>query len=381
VEKREVLMRSLVDVSQLTGSLWPDVLALERKAKQAASLHKPGQKPTKELCFWYKSLVRLFLVQVEGLSYAMRDHATRLSSGLGIQWSRRKWGQISSLDRHLAIERGLSLGIESFSRLFGAEFTLDSGGEDYRGLQATLAARDRFTHPKRPEDLCPDDILRTTSSSMEWVFHAWRSLILACTEALGSTLNAGVPPERSFQFRDNCTEEAEESPYEPTMERFFDDLGGMLFSLMGETTMALDMLLASLANNSDISVNCAAHLVSATIFSEIEGSVFMAASYLNSFRSGYSVPSKELLIGNHAEVQGRIVSVLESFSSEFGVGASVQREGVGWDSFALSREVRNRFTHPKKPEDLIVSAEEQQNLMNVILWWHGDVHRCLEVDR
>src|SRR5882757_7130021 len=150
MEKRDLLMTSLVGVSQLTGSLWPDIFALEGKAKQEARLHKAGEKPSKELCFWYKSLARLFLVQVEGLSYTMREHVARLSPSLGIQWSWRKWALISDLEGHLSIERGLSLGFESFAKLFDVEFSIGSGGEDYRGLQATLAARDRFTHPKRP---------------------------------------------------------------------------------------------------------------------------------------------------------------------------------------------------------------------------------------
>jgi hypothetical protein len=381
MEKRELLMTSLVNVSQLTGSLWPDIFALESKAKQEASFHKTGERPTKELCFWYKSLARVFLAQVEGLSYAMRDHAARLSPGLGIQWSRRKWRLISEMDRPMPIEKGLSLGFESFSKLFDVEFSLDSGGEDYRGLQATLAARERFTHPKRCEDLCPGDLLQTTSASMEWVFHTWRSLLLICTEALGSALNSGERPERRFQFRDNNAEQADEPPCESTIESFFGDLKDMLFSLMAETTIALNTLVAALANNSDVSANCAAVLLSMTLFSEIEGSVFIAASHLHRFRSGYPEPSKELLIGKHADVQAHIVSVLESFSVEFGTGASVRKTGVAWESFALGREVRNRLTHPKRAEDLIISAEERQDLMNIISWWHGDVHRCFEIGK
>jgi hypothetical protein len=307
----------------------------------------------------------------------MREHVCRFSAELGVQWSQRKWEKISALDRHIPLERGLTLAFGSLSKLFGLDFNLDSGSEDYRGLIGMLESRERFTHPKRPDDLCPGELFSTTSSSMEWVFHGWMSLLLACANSISLNLNVAPPLERRFQFRDTAKRKGAEPAGDPESRNLVDELGRMVLGLMTETKTAFNLVSKSFANEAEIGTSCAIRLLILTLISEIEGSVFIAASHLHDFREGYAPPSKELLTGDHAEVQGRIVSVLESFSKEFGTRASVQREGEEWDSFLIARKVRNRLTHPKSPEDVAVGMEDLQNIMKTISWWHGEVHHCL----
>ena len=43
--------------------------------------------------------------------------------------------------------------------------------------------------------------------------------------------------------------------------------------------------------------------------------------------------------------------------------------GIGWQSFQIAHEIRNRITHPKNPDELLISDEELTNVKEAERWF------------
>ncbi len=56
------------------------------------------------------------------------------------------------------------------------------------------------------------------------------------------------------------------------------------------------------------------------------------------------------------------------FFKSLGGRFSLSVTGQGWQSFQRSIKVRNRITHPKKANDMIVAAKEIQDAINSYIW-------------
>lgn len=360
-----------------------DLVSLQQRTQRESDRYRAGKIEIDDVCFWYKSLIRAFLAQVEVLCNTMREAVAQLAPGLGELPSEKKLREISDLTKRMPIEKSFSLAFRFFPRLFGADFSLDTGGVDFRALKALVEARGRFTHPKKYGDLCPLEVFAVTQPAMEWFLLAWSDLLVSCVSALGLSLANAGKGERRFKFKDEklglFTELGERFESEVSEKEPLDYVEEVLGRLLRDSRIAFTLFKESNDPNSSTDSAGAARNLLRTAFSEIEGATFVAALHLNRFAEDYASPEEGLLIGSHDDVRSRIVQVLESFSKEFGSGVTVPRSGVGWNSFAISREVRNRLTHPKRTSDLEMNSLEVEAVVELLRWWHLEASLCLDV--
>jgi hypothetical protein len=379
---QKALLKLLGDVFAASGALQVDQLPLQERAKLEAQRYEEGQISLEELGFWYKSLIRAFLAQVDGLCSIMRAAIIQHASTLGINLPRKDDRDLSKAGR-MPLERGVVLALRNFPKLFGATYEFDTSGEDFRGFKAMLQARGRFTHPQSRRDVCPPEIFSTTSSSIEWFYGNLRHILMSCVSAIGPQLNDGNSSVRRFRFHDESMNRIEEARSLQDVEMVEDEFIGRLqditLALWEDTTLALNFVYETFALDSSVNPYCAVRNFIRTLFSEIEGCVFVAAFSLSRFRVGYGEPTEDLLVGSHEEVRGRIFSTLESFSQEFGTGAVIKKTEPEWDSFMMARELRNRFTHPKSPSDLDLRPEELDTVIKVSSWWHTNIDGFFEL--
>lgn len=359
-----------------------DLLTLEHRTQIEVNRYHEGTIDIEDLCFWHKSLVRAFLAQVESLCNTMREVTAQLAPELGVEISATKLREISEITKQMPIRKNFSIAFRNFPKLFGVDFVLETGGENFRAFKAVVEARDRFTHPKNYRDICPFELFAATVPAMKWFLITWKNLIISCSSALGVRPTESKVEEQKFIFQDERLR-----LFVKARERFDAKIGERpprveldetLGRLLRDTRLALGLFKESRQSNSSAMRQCAARNLLRTAFSEIEGSVFVAALHLHRFAVGYKSPAKELLIGGHHDVRERIAQVLEEFSREFGRCSVLSRAGAEWDSFVISREIRNRLTHPKRTVDLDMSPLEEDVVISLLRWWHLEASDCLD---
>jgi hypothetical protein len=222
----------------------------------------------------------------------------------------------------------------------------------------------------------------STNPSIEWLYSSFREILRSCISAIGFQVKEGVAYERRFYFKDESLVQFEEARQRYDAGKSDDgeligQLSDITFGLWADTKLALGFI--SETFKEEHGPACAIRNFARTLFSEIEGCVFVAAFSLFRYR-GYAEPTEELLIGSHEEVRARIVSTLEAFSQEFGTSLLLEKGGLAWDKFLAARELRNRLTHPKGASDLDLSVGDMEMMMEVSTWWHSSVDGCFELN-
>lgn len=374
----EDLLQPLSHISAVGTALQDDVNMLALETKHQVRRFKSDEVSLPVVCFWHKSLVRSFFAFADGLAFTIREilHADTNSFQLSAKLKRKL-----DTTKRLPLKRAVPIAFRSLAQVYSVVPTLDTGGEDFRGFKTLTDARDRFVHPKSHADICPLELFPAVSPSLEWFFVAWRDTILACLESL----NLDMPPEsarsRRFSFRDKTVPRFTAIREAWDAERrsdFVSDLRDVVCPLMEDTGRAMDAL-GGHTTVTALPKTCTARNLVRTIFSEIEGTVLIAATLLHRYRSD-PAPSKELLVGSHHAVRDNVVLTLENFSQAFGIDHQVDRDGDGWQAFIVARELRNRMTHPKSAADLMFQPGDLDALLNLIGWWHSQAANCTTLE-
>lgn len=237
----------------------------------------------------FKSLVHAFLAFAEGLCHAMRRVVKQFRVELGAEVTRRDMPAIEDLALGIPLSRSVRVGFRNVSRLFGAYFTLDTGGADYRAFAAMIEARGRFTHPKKWSDLQPFELLATMKWGMQWFLLSWGELLIACTAQVGDSIGqleaslgrAPFEDRRLTAFQDRRRE------YDAAHrdDSSLSDLSRVIFGLLDDTIRAVKLVTTGDDQPDRVSAELAFRNLTRFLFSEIEGSVFIAAIYL--YRYGY----------------------------------------------------------------------------------------------
>jgi hypothetical protein len=375
------LLGILTETSNVAMALQLDQLPLQQKITLEDKRYRAGQISLEELGFWYKCLIRAFLAQIDGLCNAMRMAIVQHGPTLGLVLSRKDERDLSRQGR-IPVDRSVVLAFRNFPKLFNADYRFDNSGADFRGFTALLEARDKFTHPKTIQHLCPFEMFPTMNPSIEWLYGNFGDMLRSCISAIGFQVKESVTYERRFYFKDDSLTHFEEARRRYDGEKSDDGLIGQLrgitFALWDDTKLALRSISETIKEDSGPA--CAIRNFTRALFSEIEGCVFVAALSLYRFRTGYEEPKEELLIGSHEEVRARIISTLEAFSQEFGTNIIIEKEGPAWGDFLAARELRNRLIHPKAASDLELCVGDMDMIMKVSNWWHSSVDGCFELN-
>jgi hypothetical protein len=306
----------------------------------------------------------------------MRRHAAELEGRI----APKQLAMITDTSQQPPLDKILRLTFRNLPVLFGVSYEPDTSGADFRAFKEMLRARARFTHPKTPPDIHPLELIATVNSGLEWLLHAWRDLLLACAGRVRD-VSRESRHARKFPFRDERLEafrvrakelaEAEDRDGET-----FNALSRMILGLRDDTKRA-KLLVSAKDGERPLPTEVAFRNLARFLFSEIEGSVFIAAYYL--YRYGFVdvKPKKELLIGSHEEVRDRIIETIEAFSRHFGADCRVRRDGPGWNAFGAARDLRNRLLHPRNAMAFQVRNGELGQLLATLNWWYDEVHGCL----
>lgn len=384
--QKETEIELLGRVDQVAATLQQDVLAFTIEGgKQAARFQhasKAAEASLEDACFWHKSLAGAFFAFADGLCFVLREAITENANRLALS---QKLRRILEPESRVELEKLFPLALRHFARLFNAEVTVDTSTEDFRGFRALTEAREAFTHPKNHAEVCPFTLFPTLIPACEWFFLTWRSTLVACTHAshaLGHIpgASAQVPIQR-FQFRDAKLKAFASRRVAYDAERkqgdFIEDLKDVIFPLMRDTIRAIEVM-RNTNTATAVPATCGLRNLVRVLFSQIEGSVLIAAEFLHRFAGGKPV-DRRLLIGSSVEVRDRIVVTLDAFAEHFASHRKIQRMGAGWEAFLPTRSLRNRLTHPHSGRDLIVGPEDLDTVLTLASWWQAEAHPCFVI--
>lgn len=370
------------ELSNTATSLQADALQIAPLVQVERARFEKQEISLEEMSFWLKSLVHAVLPFAEGLCSNIREVMTRHADKLQGRVTPKQLAALTNKSQDPPLERALSLTFRTLPVLFGVSYEPDTSGADFRAFKEMLRARAAFTHPKTPPDIHPLELIATVNSGLEWLLHAWRDLLLACAARVRDvsgmargTKKFPFNDQRLADFRARAKELAEA---EERKGEVFGALSRMIFGLMDDTKRA-ELLVTDKSGERPLPSEVAFRNLARFLFSEIEGSVFIAAYYL--YRYGFvdEKPQKELLIGSHEEVRDRIIDTLETFSRYFGVDYRVPRDSAGWDAFSAARGLRNRLVHPKDALAFQFRNGDLDQLLATRNWWCEEVHGCLSL--
>lgn len=72
-----------------------------------------------------------------------------------------------------------------------------------------------------------------------------------------------------------------------------------------------------------------------------------------------------------------MIRLVTSFAEALNPDLTVGFEGEGWADFKRSSKIRNRVTHPKSLDDLMISSEDLTIAWSGFLWIHEHVERVM----
>jgi hypothetical protein len=133
------MLKILTETSNSAMSLQRDQLLLQQKITLEDKRYRENQISLEELGFWYKCLIRAFLAQVDGLCGAMRSAIIQHGPALGLVLSRKDARDLSKQGR-ITPDRSVVLAFKNFPKMFGADYSFDNSGADFRGFTALLKA-------------------------------------------------------------------------------------------------------------------------------------------------------------------------------------------------------------------------------------------------
>lgn len=375
---KETKIELLSRVAQVAAALQQDVLSFSLETGEQVVRFQAGEISLEDVCFWHKSLAGAFFAFADGLCFVLREAISDNADRLALP---QKLRHLLDPKSRGELERVAPAALRYFARLFDAQVVVDTSTEDFRGFRALTAAREAFTHPKNHAEVCPFTLFPTLSPACEWFFLAWRSTLVACTSALSHTPAELEAPAQRHQFKDATLKAFAARRAEFDADRksgdFVEDLKDVIFPLMKDTPRAIEAM-RNTNTATALPATCGLRNLLRVLFSQIEGSTFVAADLLHRFANGAAV-DKWLLIGDSVEVRTRIADTLDAFSACFATPRRIQRSGAGWDAFPLARALRARLTHPHSGHDLIVGPKELDVVLSLAAWWRTEVHPCFDV--
>lgn len=376
-------LRTITDISRAATGLQIDLISLVNRVAQESQGFENPEVELGEISFWYKALVHEFLAFAHGLGHTLRSELSSSKEGLQRQGLGKKDLELLvDVETHKSLTVVLPRTLRMLPRLFAVDFSLDTGGANYRALKALVDARAKFTHPKQPGDIHPLQTLVVMQSAIEWFLRSWKDLLVACTSKFWQPAPEDYSKEH-FPFNDSQLENARQMDAEKTAVwnqlDFVQALRVQFDFLTADTKRAFDIALDSANDKVHLSRALVFRNLIRFLFSEIEGMTFIAAHSLYKHRFSGPGPDKRLMVGEHDVVFERVTTVLRDFSKNFGVGVATIPSAEIQVAFGESREVRNRITHPCCPPDLKVSKVEMKPVFKLLDWWHGGAMDCFSI--
>jgi hypothetical protein len=192
-------------VHQITGDLsrkvdeLPLVLAAVSFDITFASQHinEKAAEDDSEDQFWRRTLVRALFAAVEAVSYSLKRFALAASEVPGVNFSAadlaalreeaydlEESGKPKTSKAKLRTLPNLLYAFQAFTRAQFIEYNLDTKGQDWEAMRATIKIRDRLTHPKGSGSLIvTNKDLDLVIQAAHWFPAAFSDMITKCSIA------------------------------------------------------------------------------------------------------------------------------------------------------------------------------------------------------
>lgn len=332
-----------------------------------------GVSDRANVAFWGRTTIRTFLGLVDGLSFSMRKAVLRGRKGSDIALTSKEERDLA--DESLRPLDSFKLAMRTFPRLFGSEYQLDAGGEEWRGLKRIVAVRNKFTHPKVLEDLAFHPALPALMPTIQWVTGEVQKILGDINYRLNGVRRTedaelAFPAYRESQARwDNLFTDDDYARIREVGGRSLAYVSNMFFMLNDDTRIAMDFLKESFPTHAIVlspESQFAFRAYSRTLSSEIEGTIAAVRFFVEAAaqRNEVSVSEHDLLLLDEGEVEERFVAAMNLWSRKLGAGKDVlEQAGPNWKHMRGARAFRNRITHPKDAESLRVDLDLMDTLM------------------
>jgi hypothetical protein len=370
-------MESIREVQQMATVLQKDVEICLEKLFPIVTTFNSGTGDPKAIAFWTRTTIRCFMGLIDGLSFSMRQAVRQCAKDAGLALTPKEQTDLKS--KRLPSLVSLKLAFRTFPRLFGSDYSLDAGGEEWRGLQRIVKVRNKFTHPTVLEDLALHNALPALLPTIAWVYREIMTLFAGIEQRLGmgplrEIPNFDVPAYRESQspwvqiFKDE-----DYSLIKGQGGRTLDYVKQMFFTLSDDTRAAMDVTRNAFPSHA-VSVvppmlQFAFRTYARTLSSEIEGTISAARFFIE---AGVERDKVILSVADRAsledeELEDRFAATCNLWAREFGNGYVLMKEGPNWKHLRGARAFRNRITHPKG----LASFRVDLDLMETLVGAHG----------
>jgi hypothetical protein len=357
----EQAARLLDEMTRVATTLRRDTGTLGARMAREIERFRAGETDLEDASFWVKHHAAAQASFAAGFSYYLRHAALEHSSAAGLELPQKARRELEA-NFPRTPTRSIAVGFRRFAALFGLVHDVDTQSAEFRELQALFLARDRFTHPKQPEDLVPVELLRSHWIGTEWFLREQIRLQVACSRAAGIDPGpVALRPPRNTWSRarlegfSRLKQVVEGCHGQEGSAAWVDDF---MSSLERDTHDTFHLLVRD--------ASCQESGLRALLrafFWEFEGVVSIGLR--RACQNTSETEIAQALTGPDAQVLDRAISIVEAASR----GPTIERSGPGWDALIRSRQRRNLVAHPKSPGDLYVGEQGKRDLALAILWF------------
>jgi hypothetical protein len=384
------LRRNLFELRRLHSALRRDTELALFEFSAAVERFNRGEVSIEEAGSWCKAAVRSFVAEVDSLGHAMRRAVLRsadeqllsLSTRERARLSEKKYDattdSIGEKEAPLFLEEGIKEAFKYFPGLFGSDYKLATGGEEWRGFKRVVDVRNQLTHPEIPEHLSAVNAYPALLPSVIWFYGQLAGLFADIVSRTGGSLPPSLPMVHNVPpFRDKTAprhqffSEEDEQLIKKSGYKTLEYVQ-LLFRLLAQDTIrALDLCRESFGSVKELKSSrgqFAFRLCLRTLFSEVQGYISAALFQLN---AGEVRGTIHLTPGDQASLkegalENRLVTAVTLWEREFGNDRLMPRSGPLWTALCAARVLRDKITHPKKVEDLAISLDDSETILSAL---------------
>ncbi|HET9212465.1 MAG TPA: hypothetical protein VFR03_18820 [Thermoanaerobaculia bacterium] len=380
------LAQSLHKVYQIGTVLLRDVEISTEELSALIKLAEDKSPDVKVATFWAKTVIRSVLGLMDGLSFAMRRAVLENAKQVGLPITTKerarlqerrydpKTDSVLTTPQNLSPAESFKLAFKLFPRLFGSNFTLDTGGEDWLAVRRIIDIRNRFTHPKVLEHLAVHPALPALSPASVWLYTQTAELLAEVSRRLGGSpktipSSSSPPKYRESEALWPTIFSAEDyERIEAYGGRTLEYFKTMFFMLKDETGLAIDLCKGSfdsLAILGGPKSQFAWRAFTRTLFSDVEGQTSAARFFIEAAvkRGKVQLSEEDVSVLDGGEVEDQLVAAVNLWSREFGNGVAIVKAGEPWKHFRGARFFRDRITHPRELDSIKVDLKLTTTLL------------------
>lgn len=394
------LTKQVYYLGEISTPLGEDTSRAMYKLKKQSDRGLRNSRDFQEISFWGKVAVSCFFTHMNAVGHTMRKMVQLFHNFGNLSLTNREIAklaeykydsqadEITKIKKPLPSIESFKLGIRYFAKQLGADFTLETGDDRWRGLRNLQDARKRFTHPERIEDLYATEMFRSLQSSAVWFYSEMARFFEAAREALGveggdhkprplpSTLrpmNVEIPP---FFSKDDLEQEV------VVAGRTLPYTLHFLRKLRYDSRRA-EGIWKKFAKRENDTAQFARRIVLLTQARQVEALSNITWFLLENARRMGEISFFDEEVGPKSNLPpklGYLISRVNLWSREVGTGAQITPDEDATMMLTKAWRQRDRIIHPGLPRDLEVSRPDTVQFTLALKLLEVQAYNCMQVD-